>query len=69
MKKYFEFNPKEVLERWMKLNFLSSDGMWELKIIDIIKEWWQELEKATCNTPKVFILTDKELKGREILYE
>jgi len=68
-KKYFEFNPKEVLERWMKLNFLSSDGMWELKIIDIIKEWWQELEKATCNTPKVFILTDKELKGREILYE
>ncbi len=53
----------------MKLNFLSSDGMWELKIIDIIKEWWQELEKATCNTPKVFILTDKELKGREILYE
>jgi len=68
-KKYFEFNPKEVLERWMKLNFLSPDGMWELKVIDIIKEWWQELEKATCNTPKVFILTDKELKGREILYE
>ncbi|HOQ79408.1 MAG TPA: GxxExxY protein, partial [Candidatus Absconditabacterales bacterium] len=68
-KKYFEFNPKEVLERGMKLNFLSSDGMGELKIIDIIKEGGQELEKATCNTPKVFILTDKELKGREILYE
>ena len=26
------------------------------------------IRKATCNTPKVFILTDKELRD-EILYE
>jgi GxxExxY protein len=68
-KKYFEFTPKEVLERWMKLKFLSADGMGELEIVDLLKEWGQELERANCNTPKVFILTDREIKGWEILYE
>ena len=67
--KYFEFTPKEVLERWMKLKFLSADGMGELEIVDLLKEWGQELERANCNTPKVFILTDREIKGWEILYE
>ncbi len=68
-KKYFEFTPKEVLERWMKLKFLSADGMGELEIVDLLKVWGQELERANCNTPKVFILTDKEIEGWEILYE
>jgi len=69
-KRYFEFTPKEVLERWMKLNYLSSkDGIWELAIVDLLKEGWQELERANCNTPKVFVLTDKEIEGWEILYE
>jgi U32 family peptidase len=68
-KKYFEFTPKEVLERWMKLKFISADGMGELEIVDLLKEWWQALERANCNTPKVFVLTDREIKGWEILYE
>lgn len=68
-KRYFEFNPKEVIKRWQRLSFISSNEIWELEIVDIIKEWWQELEKATCNTPKVFVLTNKELNGWEILYE
>lgn len=68
-KKYFEFTPKEVLERGMKLNFLSATEIWELTIVDLLKEWWQELERANCNTPKVFVLTDKEIQGWEILYE
>ncbi len=68
-KKYFEFTPKEVLERWMKLKFLSADGMGELEIVDLLKEWWQELDRANCNTPKVFVLTDRDIKWWEILYE
>jgi putative protease len=69
-KKYYAFTPKEVIERWMKFNYLSSkDWIWEIEIVDLIKEWWQELERANCNTPKVFVLTDREIEGWEILYE
>jgi len=68
-KKYFEFTPKEVIERWMKLKYLSADWFWELEIVDIVKENGNELESANCNLPKVYILTDKDISGREILYE
>ena len=68
-KKYFEFTPKEVIERWMKLKYLSADWFGELKILDIVKENWNELESANCNLPRVYILTDKDISGREILYE
>ncbi|HKL44553.1 MAG TPA: GxxExxY protein [Candidatus Absconditabacterales bacterium] len=68
-KKYFEFNPKEVLERGMKLKFLNAEGMGELEIVDLLKEGGQELDRANCNTPKVFVLTDREIKGWEILYK
>ena len=68
-KKYFEFTPKEVIERWMKLRYLSANWFWELEILDILKENWNELESANCNLPKVYILTDKDISGREILYE
>jgi hypothetical protein len=68
-KKYFEFTPKEVIERWMKLKYLSADWFGELEILDILKENWNELEAANCNLPKVYILTDKDISGREILYE
>ena len=68
-KKYFEFTPKEVIERWMKLKYLSSDSFGELEILDIVKENWNELESANCNLSKVYILTDKSISGREILYE
>jgi hypothetical protein len=59
-----------VVERWMKFNYLSSkDWVWEIEIIDLIKEGGQELERAHCNTPKVYILTNVELEGWEILYK
>ena len=68
-KKYFEFTPKEVIERWMKLKYLSSNSFWELEILDIVKENGNEIESANCNLPKVYILTNKDIFGREILYE
>ena len=68
-KKYFEFTPKEVIKRWMKLKYLSADSFWELEILDITKENWNELESANCNLQRVYILTDKDISGREILYE
>ena len=68
-KKYFEFTPKEVIERWMKLKYLSADWFGELEIVDIVKENGNELESANCNLPKVYILTNKDISGREILYE
>ena len=68
-KKYFEFTPKEVIERWMKLKYLSADWFGELEILEIAKENGNELESANCNLPKVYILTDKDISGREILYE
>ena len=68
-KKYFEFTPKEVIERGKKLRYLSSNWFWELEILDILRENWNELECANCNLPKVYILTDKDISGREILYE
>ena len=53
----------------MKLRYLSSDWFGELEIVDIVKENWNELESANCNLPRVYILTDKDISGREILYE
>ena len=35
----------------------------------IVKENGNELESANCNLPKVYILTNKDIFGREILYE
>ncbi len=68
-KKYFQIDPKEVFTRWMKVKFISPHSMWELEIVDILNSKWKELEKATCNTPDIYILTDQEIQGREILYE
>ena len=68
-KKYFEFTPKEVIERWMKLKYLSAAWFGELEIVDILKENGNELESANCNLQRVYILTDKDISGREILYE
>lgn len=68
-KKYFQINPKEVITPWMSIKYLSPDEMGILKIIDITDEKWKQLEKAHCNTGNVYVLTDKKLKGWEILYE
>lgn len=68
-KKYFQIDPKEVITRWMKIKFISPNSMWELEIVDILNAKWKELEKATCNTPDIYILTDQKLSWWEILYE
>lgn len=68
-KQYFQIDPKEVIIRWTKVKFISPQSMWELEILDILNSKWTALEKATCNTPDIYILTDHELSGREILYE
>jgi hypothetical protein len=43
--------------------------MGTLEILDIVDAKGKALDKATCNTWQVYVLTDVELKGREILYE
>lgn len=68
-KKYFHIEPKEVITPGMKIKFLNPTEMGELKIIDILDGKWNQLEKAHCNSGAVYILTDKKLEGREILYE
>lgn len=67
-KTYYQIDPKEVLTKWMEIKFLSPDSMWVLKILDILDSKWKPIEKATCNTHNIYVLTDKKLKGREILY-
>lgn len=68
-KKYFEIDPKEVISPNMEIKYISPDKIDKLKIIDIIDKSGNSVEKATCNTPWTHILTDKDLSGREILYE
>lgn len=68
-KTYRQLDPKEVIERGMKIKYLSPKDMWTLTIIDILDVKGRELERAHCNTPNVYILTDIPLDGWEILYE
>lgn len=68
-KKYFEIDPKEVITPNMEIKYISPNNIGKLKILDIINKSWKSVEKATCNTPWTYILTDIELIGREILYE
>ncbi len=68
-KKYFHIEPKEVITPGMKIKYLSPTEMGELKIVDIIDAKWKQIKKAHCNSGAVYILTNKKLEGREILYE
>lgn len=68
-KKYFEIDPKEVIEPNMEIKYISPGSIGTLKILDIIDKSGNSVEKATCNTPWTHILTDKDLSGREILYK
>jgi hypothetical protein len=67
-KKYFAITPKEVLAKGMELKYFSPDKIGILKILDILDTQKNSLEKATCNTGEVWILTDHQLSGWEILY-
>jgi len=53
----------------MKLKYFSPETMGTLEILDILDIKEQTLEKATCNTGEVYVLTDAALSGREIVYE
>jgi hypothetical protein len=68
-KKYNLFVPKEVIRRWDVLNFLSSDNIWEIKIIDILSVNEEEVEKWTCNMKEIYMCFDKDLKWWETLYK
>ena len=68
-KKYFHIEPKEVITPGMKIKFLSPTEMGELEIVDILDAKGNQMEKAHCNSGAVYIMTDKKLEGREILYE
>ncbi len=68
-KTYTAFIAKEVIQRWDTHKFLAPDTLGTITIVDIIATGGQELEKADCNMKKVFLLTDREVKGWEILFE
>lgn len=67
-KKYFAIEPKEVVTPGMKIKYLSPQEMGTLKIIDILDTKGKQIDKAHCNSGEVYILTNKPLEGREILY-
>lgn len=68
-KKYFHIEPKEVITPGMKIKYLSPTQMGVVEILAILDSKWNQIEKAHCNSWEVYILTDKILEGREILYE
>lgn len=53
----------------MKIKYIAKDGIGTLEILDILNNKGKEIEKGDCNKPDVYILTDKELTGRELLYD
>ncbi len=68
-KKYFQIDPKEVITRDMEIKYISKEKIWTLKIIDIINNKWNLIEKWDCNKPDIYILTDQEIQWRELLYK
>ena len=66
---YFAIEPKEVITPGMQLKYLSPTDMGTLTIVDIIDKQGKSLEKAHCNSGVLYMLTDNNLEGWEILYE
>ena len=67
-KKYFHIEPKEVITPGMKIKYLSPTNMGELEILDILDAKENQVDKAHCNSWEMYMLTDKQLEGWEILY-
>ena len=67
-KKYFHIEPKEVITPGMKIKYLSPTKMGELEVLDILDAKGNHVEKAHCNSWEMYILTDIQLEGWEILY-
>ncbi|MDD3262658.1 MAG: U32 family peptidase [Candidatus Absconditabacteria bacterium] len=68
-KKYFQIDPKEVITRGMKIKYISKNEIGTLEILDILDNKGKNIEKGDCNKLDIYILTDKDLQGRELLYE
>ena len=65
---YHKISPKEVIEPGMQLHYLTPNSYGLLTITKIINLQGKELEKGTCNTPNIYIKTNIELQGAELLY-
>ena len=65
---YHKISPKEVIEPGMQLHYLTPNSYGLLTITKIINLQGKELEKGTCNTPNIYIKTNIELHGEELLY-
>lgn len=65
---YHKISPKEVIEPGMQLHYLTPNSYGLLTITKIINLQGKELEKGTCNTPNIYIKTDIDLQGEELLY-
>jgi len=53
----------------MKIKYISKDEIGTLEVLDILNNKGKEIEKGDCNKRDIYILTDKNLQGRELLYE
>ena len=65
---YHKISPKEVIEPGIQLHYLTPNSYGLLTITKIINLQGKELEKGTCNTPNIYIKTDIDLQGEELLY-
>jgi putative protease len=65
---YLAINPKEVLQAGMTLLYISPDSIGTLEIQEVRDAKGNQLEKGDCNSGEVYIATDKNLQGWEILY-
>lgn len=65
---YHKISPKEVIEPGMQLHYLSPTSYGLLTITKIINAQGKQLERGTCNTPNIYIKTNINLQGEELLY-
>ena len=67
--KYFKFIAKQDIFPWDKLEFVGEKWVWNIKVLDICKENWKQLEKAHCNMDYAYIKFDQKVKGYEVLFK
>lgn len=65
---FHKFTPKEVVEIGMQLHYLTPSSYGKLTITGICNAQGKPLERGTCNTPNIYITTNIELHGEELLY-
>lgn len=65
---FHRITPKEVITPGMKLLYLTPTSYGELEILDLATPQGNPLERATCNTPNIYIKTNIKLEWGELLY-